>query len=180
MTWRARPLFATGDLSPTGAPALAQFLRAWRKLDPTAKVPELSTNLSAGNINLFVGALSALCEAFAPIVEPANGRSLAVRRQLPARFHDTYAKEWYGTTPTPGRPRGTGSFTSEEEFVRAVAGALNAVVERGRKPTQEAIAGFFCETAGVPDCRARQLRKWSKQFNFRSWQDVLSQARLLN
>ena len=67
-----------------------------------------------------------------------------------------------------GRPTGTGTFVDREDFLTAVRAAVRALGRR--RPTEENVAEYISH----PKCTARQLRRWSRDFGFATWGDVLA------
>jgi hypothetical protein len=63
-----------------------------------------------------------------------------------------------------GRPPGTGRWRDRGDFERAVRAACEALAEKGRHPTQEAVCRvLFCDP--------RSLRRWLRQYGV-SWTEI--------
>lgn len=63
----------------------------------------------------------------------------------------------------PGRPPGS-RWSDKEDLERALLTAVEALEEKGQRPTQEKVAGLM-------HCDPRTLRRWLKEFGV-SWLEV--------
>ena len=75
-----------------------------------------------------------------------------------------------------GRPVGTGTFSSREEFLRSVRRAAEEVRERRGRVTQHEVAEMmaFRDLLGPLD-PSRQLRRLTDKFGFFGWSDLINQ-----
>ena len=78
-------------------------------------------------------------------------------------------------TPLRGRPFGSGTFATREEFLNQVGQAVRQVRGRGDRATQREVARMmaFGSVFGLGD-PPRQLRHWTTEFGFLNWRDLLS------
>jgi hypothetical protein len=71
-----------------------------------------------------------------------------------------------------GRPLGTAYFQDADEFRSALVRTIAALRERGRQPTQEAVAQFFSMNQQLPSTNDRQLRAWLRAYGL-DWKNLL-------
>ena len=79
------------------------------------------------------------------------------------------------TAPLRGRPVGSGTFATREEFLIQVRLAVQQVESSGSKLTQENVAATLVrkDMAWRSD-PVRQLQRWLRSFGFPSWSDFLN------
>jgi hypothetical protein len=82
---------------------------------------------------------------------------------------------FFGRVVDGGRPRGTGTFQSQEEFLEAVRAAVTDLRNLKPHPTMEDVAAYFTNHSGFPACRdIRQLRRFREDAGFASWKEVMA------
>lgn len=69
----------------------------------------------------------------------------------------------------PGRPVGSGTFQSAEEFREVMGEIIRELDEQGKKPLQKTVADRY-------DCSPRQLRDWCKEFTGLKWKDFVNEV----
>lgn len=162
------------DLAGSAGFAMLAPFEGWRSVDPpprTAVIPGL------GKVALLHWTLQ-----FDPNVDSTRyvlhysegeGTQLLTPPIVPQRYmHLLGAAHKAATVPSRiGRPRGTGCFSSAQEFESVLHAAIAGLRKQGRKPTQEHVAAFFCGHSGYPLCNTRQLRAWCASFGV-SWASV--------
>jgi hypothetical protein len=79
-----------------------------------------------------------------------------------------------------GRPAGTGTFRSREEFEQAVITAMRQLHKQGRAVTQESVAPLLpqsqrASTYSSNPVTARQLRQWCQDFGL-PWEELKRRA----
>jgi hypothetical protein len=77
-----------------------------------------------------------------------------------------------------GRPFGSSVFRDGESFLKEIISAAEHVKSRGDRITQERVAAVLSEKgllgSGNPE---RQLRRWTEEFGFRNWLDLVAKIK---
>jgi hypothetical protein len=71
-----------------------------------------------------------------------------------------------------GRPRGSGTFEDAETCRAVFRAGVQALRDKNRYPSQAALARHLSQQPGMPDCDARQVRRWLEDFDL-TWPDIL-------
>jgi len=86
----------------------------------------------------------------------------------------TSDSENYRLDALRGRPVGSGVFENRELFLNEIRLAATKIQERGNRITQERVAEVLSEKGFAgPGNPIFQLRRWTKEFGFLNWSDLL-------
>jgi hypothetical protein len=71
-----------------------------------------------------------------------------------------------------GRPPGSGTWANGEDFEAAVLAAIEALEEKGHRPTQERVSRHL-------SCHERTLRYWIRDYGF-TWTELVKRGRAIS